>query len=68
MFVENYRLDTLVGGQAQTVLKLHFSAETSQDLIFLGLPLPPATINKCLIRNEETLRLSNGFPRPRILG
>ena len=64
MFVENYRLDTMIGGQAQTVIPYPKISEEDWQIWKAFLPVKSAPFSKKVLLQETktSLRVAYGIP------
>ena len=64
MFVENYRLDTMIGGQAQTVIPCRKISEEDWQIWKAFLPVKSAPFGKKVLVHETktSLRVAYGIP------
>ena len=64
MFVENYRLDTMIGGQAQTVIPYPKISEEDWHIWKAFLPVKSAPFGKKVLLHEtkNLLRIAYGIP------
>jgi len=64
MFVENYRLDTMIGGQAQTVIPYPQISEEDWQIWKAFLPVKSAPFGKKVLLHETktSLRVAYGIP------
>src|SRR5262245_5235935 len=64
MFVENYRLDTMIGGQAQTVIRYAKTSKEDWHIWKASLPVKSATITKKVLLHEtkNLLRIAYCIP------
>ena len=64
MFVENYRLDTMIGGQAQTVIPYPKISEQDWHIWKAFLPVKSAPFGKKVLLHEtkNSLRVAYGIP------
>jgi hypothetical protein len=64
MFVENYRLDTMIGGQAQTLIPYPRISEEDWQIWKAFLPVKSAPFGKKVLLHETktSLRVAYGIP------
>ena len=64
MFVENYRLDTMLGGQAQTVIPYPRISDEDWSKWKAFLPVKSVLLSKKMLLNDSTFFLHSTFGMP----
>ena len=64
MFVENYRLDTMIGGQAQTVIPYPRISDEDWSKWKAFLPVKSVSLSKKILLNDSMVLLRRTFGIP----